>query len=104
MLSTRPAGTRVQQETLSAACLVPCFPPLILVQYVRLDVGAGLVLRKGSKSEVGLDNAEVGEEGLGLVVLDGGVDNDIVTGYPVDGATSSQHRSRIHCVHQQLTL
>jgi hypothetical protein len=71
---------------------------------VRLDVGAGLVLGKGSESEVGLDDAEVGEEGLGLVVLDGGVDNDIVTGNPVDGAKSCQHRSEIRLVRQRLTL
>lgn len=60
---------------------------------VRLDVGAGLLLGERSKSEVGLNDAEVWEQGLSLVVLDRGVDDDIVTRNPVDWAISSQQRS-----------
>ena len=47
--------------------------------------GSGLLLRERSESQVRLDNPEVGEEGLGLLVLDTRVDNDIVTRDPVDG-------------------
>lgn len=48
-------------------------------------LGDNLVLGQGSESEVGLDDAELGEEGLGLLVLDRGVDNDVLTGDPVNG-------------------
>lgn len=48
-------------------------------------LASDLLLGERSESEVGLDDAELGEEVLGLVVADGGVDNDIVTGDPVDG-------------------
>lgn len=44
-----------------------------------LDVGGGLLLWQRSESEVWLDNSEIREEGLGLLVLDGGVDNHIIT-------------------------
>lgn len=47
--------------------------------------GGGLLLGERCESQVGLDDAEVREECLSLVVLDRGVDNDIVTRYPVDG-------------------
>lgn len=43
------------------------------------------LLGKGSEPEVRLDSAEVGEELLGLLALDAGVDDDVVTGDPVDG-------------------
>ena len=46
---------------------------------------SNLLLRERGESEVRLDDAELGEELLGLLVVDGGVDNDIVTGDPVDG-------------------
>jgi hypothetical protein len=44
-----------------------------------------LVLGQGGEAQVGLDDAEVGEKLLGLLVGDGGSDDDIVTGDPVDG-------------------
>lgn len=47
--------------------------------------GSGLLLGERSESEVRLDNAELGEELLGLLVVDGGVDDDIITRDPVDG-------------------
>ena len=46
--------------------------------------GSGLLNWERSEAEVWLHDAEVGEEGLGLLVADGGVDNDIITGDPVD--------------------
>lgn len=48
-------------------------------------LGNNLLLGQRSESEVRLDDTELGEEGLGLLVLDGGVDNDVLTGDPVDG-------------------
>jgi hypothetical protein len=51
---------------------------------MRLNVGAGLLLGKRSEPQVGLDDAEVWEQSLRLVVLDRGVDNDVVTGNPID--------------------
>lgn len=47
--------------------------------------GGGLLLGERSEAEVGLDDAELGEKLLGLLVVDGRVDNDIVTRDPVDG-------------------
>jgi hypothetical protein len=44
-----------------------------------------LLLGERGESEVRLDDAELGEEGLGLLVLDGGVHDDVLTGDPVDG-------------------
>ena len=43
-----------------------------------------LLRRQRSKAKVRLDGTEVGEQGLGLLALDGGVDNNIITGDPVD--------------------
>jgi hypothetical protein len=48
-------------------------------------LGENLLLGERGESEVRLDNAELGEEGLGLLVLDGGVDDDVLTRDPVDG-------------------
>ena len=45
---------------------------------------SSLVLGQGSEAQVGLDDAEVGEELLGLLVLDAGGDDDVVTRDPVD--------------------
>jgi hypothetical protein len=56
-------------------------PSIRLVSCLSTD----LVLGQGGEAQVGLDDAEVGEELLGLLVGDGGSDNDIVTGDPVDG-------------------
>lgn len=47
--------------------------------------GRGLLLWERGESEVWLDDAEVWEEGLGLLVLDAGVDDNIVSWDPVDG-------------------
>jgi hypothetical protein len=49
-----------------------------------LHGSGGLLLRQRSESEVWLDNPEVGEEGLGLLVLDAGVHNHVISGDPVD--------------------
>lgn len=46
--------------------------------------GAGLLLRKWREAEIWLDNAQVGEDFLGLVRLDGWVNNHVVTWDPVD--------------------
>ena len=43
-----------------------------------------LLLRERGEAQVGLDDAEVGEELLGLLVLDRRVDNDVVARDPVD--------------------
>ena len=43
-----------------------------------------LLLRERGEAQVGLDDAEVGEELLGLLVLDAGGDDDVVAGDPVD--------------------
>lgn len=43
-----------------------------------------LVLGQRSEAQVRLDDAEVGEQLLGLLVLDRGVDNDVVARHPVD--------------------
>lgn len=59
--------------------------PTILLTSTNL-CGSGLLLWQRGKSEVWLDNAEVGEQGLGLLVLDAGVDNHIISGDPVDGS------------------
>ena len=48
---------------------------------------SSLLLGQRCEPQVGLDDAEVWEELLGLVVVDGGVDNDVVTWDPV----TSQH-------------
>jgi hypothetical protein len=45
----------------------------------------GLLLWQRGKSEVWLDDTEVGEQGLGLLILDAGVHNHVITGDPVDG-------------------
>jgi hypothetical protein len=39
-----------------------------------------------SEAQVGFHNLEVGEELFGKVVVDRGVDNDIVSGHPIDGS------------------
>jgi hypothetical protein len=49
-----------------------------------LHCGGGLLLWQRCESKIWLDDAEVGEQGLGLLILDTGVDNDIVTRDPVD--------------------
>ena len=50
----------------------------------RLRLRRGLVLRQRREAKVGLDDAEVWEELLCLVVLDRWVDDDIISGHPVD--------------------
>ena len=52
--------------------------------HLRYLCGSGLLLGERSKSQIGLDNPEVREESLGLLVLNTGVDNDIIARYPVD--------------------
>ena len=49
-------------------------------------LGKNLLLGQRSESEVGLDDAVLREELLGLLGLDAGVHDDIVTGNPVDGS------------------
>ena len=43
-----------------------------------------LVLGEGGETQVGLDDAEVGEELLGLFILDAGGNDDVVARDPVD--------------------
>ena len=60
---------------------------LSLVAGVRTGMclcDGSLLLGEGSETQVGLNDAEVGEELLGLVVLDAGGDDDVVAGDPVD--------------------
>lgn len=52
---------------------------------LNLDVGRGLLLWERGEAQVWLHDAELREQGLGLVVGDGGVDNNVVSGDPVDG-------------------
>ena len=47
--------------------------------------GSGLLLGERGESQVGLDDAEVREKCLCLLVLDAGVNNDVITRNPVDG-------------------
>lgn len=44
-----------------------------------------LVLRKRGEPKVRLHDPELGEQLLGLLVVDAGVDDDVVAGDPVDG-------------------
>jgi hypothetical protein len=48
-----------------------------------------LFLWKRGETQVWLYDAEVRENFLGLVVLDRGVDNHIITWYPVDGSSDA---------------
>jgi hypothetical protein len=61
---------------------------LFLCTPLNLSCG-GLVFWQRGKSEVWLDNAEVREEGLGLLVLDARVNNHIIAGDPVDGSSDA---------------
>lgn len=56
--------------------------------FVKLTVGIrrSSILGESGEAQVRLDNANVGEDLLGLLGLDAGVDNDIVTRGPVDGS------------------
>ena len=67
---------------------LPSYPPVNHMPnsvHVRcLDVGRGLLLWQRSESEVWLDDAEFGEEGLGLVVLDTWVHDHVISWNPVD--------------------
>jgi hypothetical protein len=49
-----------------------------------LDASGSLLLGQWGEPQVRLDDAEVGEQLLGLLILDRGVDNDVVTRNPVD--------------------
>jgi hypothetical protein len=55
----------------------------------HLHCGRGLLLWQRCESKIWLDDAEVGEQSLGLLVLDTGVDNDIVTRDPVDRSSDA---------------
>lgn len=52
----------------------------------HLFASSGLLLGQRGEPQVRLDDTEVWEELLGLLILDGGVHNHIVTGDPVDGS------------------
>ena len=45
---------------------------------------SGLFKWEGGEAEVWLDDAEVGEEHLGFLVVDGWVNDNIITWHPVD--------------------
>jgi len=53
-------------------------------QIPRLDSRRGLILWQRSESKIRLHNAELREQSLRLIVLDAGVDNNIITWDPVD--------------------
>jgi len=50
----------------------------------HLSSGGSLLLWQRSESKIRLDDAELREEGLGLVIFDAWVNDDIITGDPVD--------------------
>lgn len=54
-----------------------------VVHCSRIKVHLVVLLQRG-QSQVRLDNSELGEQGLGLLVGDRWVDNDVVTRHPVD--------------------
>ena len=56
---------------------------------MRHLLGTDLLLRERGKAEVWLDNPELGEESLGLLIRDGGCDDNIVTRNPVDGCRNT---------------
>jgi hypothetical protein len=58
------------------------YPPIQKLS--DLDSCRSLLLWQRSESEVWLDNAELGEQSLGLLVLDAGVDDNIIARNPVD--------------------
>jgi hypothetical protein len=59
--------------------------------------GRGIALGERSISEVWLDDSEVGEESLGLLILNARVDNNIVSWNPVDGSSDSVLISGLSC-------
>lgn len=56
-----------------------------IIHSFDLFPSGSLLLGQGSEAQVRLDDAEVGEQLLGLLILDRGVDNHVVAGDPVDG-------------------
>jgi len=56
----------------------------LLVTFLNLNGSRGFLLWKRGESEIRLDNADVWEDLLGILSLEGWVDNDIVTWNPVD--------------------
>ena len=54
------------------------FPP------APLDGCGSLLLGQRGESEVWLDDAELGKQSLGLLVLDAGVDDNVITRNPID--------------------
>ena len=67
---------------LITSCYSTC--PFLPHSSSDLNSRGGLLLWQRGKSEIRLDDAELGEQGLGLLVLDAGVDNHIITWNPVD--------------------
>lgn len=57
---------------------VSCTQDHVFIPLSRSSLGLG----QRSEAEVRLDDAELREQGLGLLVLDTGVNNDIITGDP----------------------
>ena len=86
---SKPVETAL--DSLSRLALPPRilqFPPNHLTRKhasIPLLASRGLLLGQRGEAQVGLDGAELGEQLLGLLVLDGGVDDDVVAGDPVDG-------------------
>jgi len=62
----------------------PKYPIPILELYLPLHGCASLLLCKWSEAKVGLHDAEIREKFLGQVIVDAGVDNNIITWNPVD--------------------
>ena len=63
------------------------FPPIVALFSLSSSYSTGcgsLLLGERGKSKVWLDNSELREQGLGLLVLDAGVDDNIITRNPVD--------------------
>lgn len=62
-------------------------PPSARITYLFVSrlLGTDLLLGQRGEAQVGLDDPELGEQGLGLLVADGGRDDDVVAGDPVDG-------------------
>lgn len=70
----------------------------------RHSCSTSLFLRKGCNSEIWLDDLEVREHLLGLVVLDTGVDNHVITRDPVDGSSDFVLVAGLQGVHDAKNL
>jgi hypothetical protein len=81
-LQQHPA--RISCVISSSTHILPLLLSLLPYSSSSLNSRGSLLLWQRGKSKVWLDNAELREQSLGLLVLDAGVDNHIITRNPVD--------------------